>query len=115
MTRFLHDRPRVITVGIKHSSDPADRDRIWPMPISEQPNIEGIRLTMASTNELFNTEVFGKRNFDALDQIYTADARILPPGTDMISGRKAIKEFWSNLGQSVNARSAVLASEDVML
>jgi ketosteroid isomerase-like protein len=85
------------------------------MPISEQPNIEGIRLTMASTNELFNTEVFGKRNFDALDQIYTADARILPPGTDMISGRKAIKEFWSNLVHSVNARSAVLASEDVML
>ncbi|HEX7363420.1 MAG TPA: nuclear transport factor 2 family protein [Bryobacteraceae bacterium] len=69
---------------------------------------------MANTNDLFNTEVFGKRNFDALDEIYTADARILPPGAPMISGRKGIKEFWSNLIQSVNAKSAVLASVDVI-
>ena len=69
---------------------------------------------MASTNDLFNTEVFGKRNFDVLDNIYTAGARVLPPGAPMISGRKAIKDFWSSLIQSVNAKSAVLASIDVM-
>lgn len=68
---------------------------------------------MAATNNLFNTEVFGKRNFAALDSIYTADARILPPGVPMISGREAIKEFWSNLVQSANAKSAVLTSIDV--
>ena len=49
---------------------------------------------MARTNALFNSEVFGKRNFGALDQIYTADARILPPGSPMISGRDAIRNFW---------------------
>jgi ketosteroid isomerase-like protein len=69
---------------------------------------------MAATNDLFKTEVFGKRNFKALDEIYTVDARILPPGAPMISGREAIKEFWSNLIQSVNARSAALASIEVM-
>jgi ketosteroid isomerase-like protein len=69
---------------------------------------------MASTNELFNAEVFGKRNFAALDQIYTADARILPPGAPLVSGRPAIKEFWSNLIQAVNATSAMLTSIDVM-
>jgi len=69
---------------------------------------------MAETNKLFNTEVFGKRNFDALDQIYTSDARILPPGAPMISGRNDIKQFWSNLVQSVNAQSAVLESVDVI-
>ncbi len=69
---------------------------------------------MASTNELFNTEVFGKGNLDALDQIYTEEARILPPGADVISGREAIKQFWSNLIRSVNANSAVLTSVDVM-
>jgi ketosteroid isomerase-like protein len=58
-------------------------------------------------------DVFGKGNFDELDNIYTANARILPPGSPMISGRQAIKEFWSNLVQSVNAKSAVLASVDV--
>jgi ketosteroid isomerase-like protein len=73
-----------------------------------------IKLAMASTNDLFNNEVFGKRNFAALDQIYTADARILPPGAPMVSGRPAIKQFWSNLIQTVNAKSAVLKSVEVM-
>jgi ketosteroid isomerase-like protein len=78
------------------------------------PAIDDIRRGMAATNEIFNSEVFGKRNFEALDLIYTADARILPPGAPMISGRSAIKEFWSGLIQSVNATSGVLTSIDVM-
>jgi ketosteroid isomerase-like protein len=73
-----------------------------------------IKQKMAKTNDLFNTEVFGKRNFDALDQIYTTDAHILPPGAPPTSGRQAIKGFWSGLIQSVNAKSAVLESVKVM-
>jgi ketosteroid isomerase-like protein len=84
------------------------------MSTSAQPALDQIRLAMASTNELFNSEVFGKRNFDALDNIYTAQARILPPGAPIISGREAIKEFWSSLVRSVNARSAVLTSIEVL-
>ncbi len=81
---------------------------------SSAPALDQIRRAMATTNDLFNAEVFGQRNFDALDKIYTADARILPPGASMISGRKAVKEFWSNLIQSANASSAALESVDVM-
>ena len=69
---------------------------------------------MAATNEIFNSEVFGKRNFAALDQIYTSNARILPPGAPMISGREAITKFWSDLVTGANATSAVLTSIDVM-
>ena len=61
---------------------------------------------MANTNDLFNRELFGKRNFAVLDDIYTRDARILPPGGEMISGREAIRKFWSDLVQSANATSA---------
>ena len=84
------------------------------MASSTQTALDQIRLAMASTNDLFDSEVFGKRNMDALDQIYTADARILPPGSAMVSGRQAIKQFWANLIQSVQAESAVLESVDVM-
>jgi ketosteroid isomerase-like protein len=73
------------------------------MSTSAQTALDQIRSAMATTNDLFNTQVFGKRNFHALDDIYTANARILPPGAQMISGRPAIKEFWSNLIQSANA------------
>jgi ketosteroid isomerase-like protein len=69
---------------------------------------------MSSTNDLFNTEVCGRRNFDALDQIYTADARILPPGAPMISGRDNIKKFWQDLIETANAKSAVLTSVEVI-
>jgi ketosteroid isomerase-like protein len=77
--------------------------------------LDAIKLTMASTNEIFNTEVFGKGNLAALDDIYTSsDARILPPGAPMVSGREAIKTFWAGTIQSLKASSAVLASVDVM-
>ena len=70
--------------------------------------LEAIKLAMASTNQLFHTEVFGKRNLAALDDIYTKDARILPPGAPMIAGREAIKAFWGNVIESLNATSAAL-------
>jgi len=85
------------------------------MSSPKQSSLDEVKLAMAATNNLFNTEVFGKRNFAALDQIYTSDARILPPGAPMISGREAIKKFWSDLIQSVNAKSAVLATVDLIL
>ena len=85
------------------------------MSSPKQSALAEAKLAMATTNNLFNTEVFGERNFAALDQIYTSDARILPPGAPMVSGREAIKKFWSDLIQSVNAKSAVLASVDVIL
>jgi ketosteroid isomerase-like protein len=83
------------------------------MSAASQPT-QQLQQAMAKTNDLFSREVFGNRNFAALDQIYTRDARILPPGAEMISGREAIKKFWTDLVQSANAISAVLASVDVM-
>lgn len=69
---------------------------------------------MQKTNNLFNTELFGRHNFDAVDEIYTVDAHILPPGAHMISGRTAIREFWSQLIVGANATSAVLESLEVI-
>jgi ketosteroid isomerase-like protein len=84
------------------------------MPMTTSPSESEIKAAMARTNELFNTEVFAKGNFEALDQIYTTDARILPPGAPMISGRAAIKDFWSGMVQSAHATAAVLVSDDVL-
>ena len=77
-------------------------------------SLDRIKAGMAATNAVFNDEVFLKRNYASLDDVYTADARILPPGAPMISGRAAIKEFWAGMIQSANAKSAVLTSVDVM-
>jgi len=84
------------------------------MATPAQVTLDQIKLAMASTNDLFNVEVFQKRNFDALDDVYTTDSHILPPGAPMLSGRPAIKKFWSDLIHAVNANSAVLRSVEVM-
>lgn len=78
------------------------------------PSISEIKQRMAETNDLFDREVFGHRNFDALDEVYTSDARILPPGAPMVTGRTAVKQFWSDLVTGAHAKSAVLSSIDVM-
>lgn len=46
---------------------------------------------MKATNSIFNEEVIAKGNVGALEQVYTADARVLPPGAEIISGRPAIQ------------------------
>jgi len=76
--------------------------------------IDTIKAKMMSVNNLFNTEVIGKRNIQALDDVYTSDATILPPGAPQIAGREAIKNFWSNLVDSAHAQSAVLTSEQLI-
>ena len=81
---------------------------------ADKQSLSEIKQEMAKTNALFNTEIFGKRNFAAIDQIYTRDARILPPGRPMFSGRPEIKGFWFDIIRSFNAKSAVLESLDVM-
>ena len=77
-------------------------------------DFDAIRQSMAKTNELFSSEVFGKRNFAALDQIYTRNARVLPPGAPMVSGRQEIKGFWFDMIRYMNAKSAALESVDVI-
>jgi ketosteroid isomerase-like protein len=84
------------------------------MATPTQVAIDQARPAMARVNNLFNTEVFEKRNYDALDEIYTSDAPILPPGAPLAEGRAAIKEFWSKLIEAVDARSGVLRSVDIM-
>lgn len=65
------------------------------MASAQQPTLDQIKAAMARTNDHFATEVVAKRNIAALDDVYTAGARILPPGAPMISGREPIKNFWS--------------------
>jgi ketosteroid isomerase-like protein len=87
------------------------------MPLMHpQPHLSlsDVKTAMAATNEIFTTEVVGKRNFAALDDVYTSGARILPPGAPMITGREEIKKFWSDLVAGANATAVVLRSVDVM-
>lgn len=67
---------------------------------------------MAATNRIFDTELVNTGNFDLLDKVYTANARILPPGAPMVAGRANIKEFWKSAIAALGVKSAKLATVD---
>ena len=64
--------------------------------------------TIQAANRIFEEQVVGQRNLDALDNVYTKDARILPPGGEMVSGRENIKAFWKAAMDSMNVSTATL-------
>jgi ketosteroid isomerase-like protein len=67
---------------------------------------------MRRTNEVFDSEVVGKRDTSALDRVYTANARILAPGAEMIGGREPIKVFWQQAIASHGLKSGKLTTVD---
>ena len=71
---------------------------------------EAVRAQFQATNELFNTEVVQKGNLDALDRVYAAGARILPPGAPMIEGLDHIKAFWQKAISSLGLKNAKLTT-----
>ncbi len=65
---------------------------------------------MNETNDFFNAEVVAGGNIAGLDRVYTANARILPPGAEMVQGRESIKAFWAAAIPAMNVKTAVLST-----
>ena len=66
------------------------------------------------TNRIFE-ETARNRNIDALEHVYTANARILPSGAEIISGRANIKNFSKVAMQNMNIASVKLETVDFEL
>jgi ketosteroid isomerase-like protein len=65
---------------------------------------------MRKTNDLFCSAAIGQRDMNVLDQVYTADAHILPPGAEAISGMAAIKDFWLGAVTGLDVKVATLTT-----
>jgi ketosteroid isomerase-like protein len=74
-----------------------------------------VQQSMQATNRIFEQEVVAQRNVDALDRVYTRDARILPPGAPMVTGRENIKTFWRAAIEALNASAVRLETLDFEL
>jgi len=62
---------------------------------------------LGRTNRLFEAAV-AARDLAPLDSVYTAGARILPPGGEMVSGRDNITRFWQSAIEALNVESVQL-------
>ena len=61
-----------------------------------------------ATNRVFDEEVVGRGDFGALERVYTPDARILPPGSPVVTGIPAIAEFWRGTAASLGVEGIEL-------
>ena len=77
---------------------------------SQQPAEEFARI-----NQIFENEVIGGKNFAAVSQVYTADARILPPGADMLTGLDHIGSFWEQTVSALGVQSLKLSTVDLQV
>lgn len=66
-----------------------------------------------ATNRLFEEEVVGRRDFGALERVYTKGARVLPPGAPAVTGRSAIAEFWRGALAALDVESARLRTQSL--
>jgi uncharacterized protein (TIGR02246 family) len=73
--------------------------------------MEEIREAIENTNLKF-AEIFKRGDAAGIAALYTADARLMPPDTAMLSGTEAITAFWQGaMNQGIKA--ATLETIDV--
>ena len=60
-------------------------------------------------------EIIGNRDFGAIERVYTAGARILPPGAEMLTGLDHIRHFWEQAVSSLSIQSLTLSTLDMKI
>ena len=80
-------------------------------PVEEEMDVEQVRKTIEETNLKFG-EAIRQGDATALADLYTEDATLLPPDSDMIKGRQGIETFW-NGGLQIGIKDAILTTVDL--
>ena len=82
--------------------------------MAEQPvmDLAQVRLAIDAANVRFG-EAVRSADAAALASLYTEDARILPPNSEMIQGREGIEAYWAG-GFQMGIKDIVLTAVDVI-
>lgn len=79
-----------------------------PVPVMDMAQV---RLAIEGANAEFG-EAVRMADAVAIAGLYTEDARLLPPNSEMIEGKEGIEAFWGG-GLQMGIRDAVLTTVDV--
>jgi uncharacterized protein (TIGR02246 family) len=75
-------------------------------------NIDAVRRTIAEENRRFGAAAAGK-DYAGMAAFYTEDAKLLPPDAPIVSGRKAIEEFWRTAANALGLIGVELKTIDL--
>ena len=65
-----------------------------------QPAAANDKATIQRLDDEFAV-AFNRGDYVAVANMYTEDATVLPPGSEMVKGRPAIQAFWAKAGESL--------------
>jgi len=69
------------------------------------------RQEIDKTNAQF-AEAFKRRDIAAMGEVYTNDAKVLPPNGETVTGKEAIKTFWQG-GLNMGMQGATLKTVEL--
>jgi uncharacterized protein (TIGR02246 family) len=75
-------------------------------------NVDEVRQIIATENRKFGTAAAGK-DYAGMAGFYTEDAKLLPPDAPIVSGRKAIEEFWRTAANALGLIGVELKTIDL--
>ena len=78
---------------------------------SHESGMSNVRAEVEKGNAKFS-EAFEQGNAEAIALLYTQDAIVFPPGSEMVKGREAIGSFWKTTRES-GVKSVKLTTVDV--
>lgn len=76
------------------------------MATSMTQDVAGMRRGIDETNRRFEEAFNSGDPARAAREVYTEDARILPPGAAMVEGRDGIAQFWTAAQQGASSASS---------
>jgi uncharacterized protein (TIGR02246 family) len=80
-------------------------------PATEEMDVEKVRMAIEEANAKFG-DVVRQGDAAALADLYTDDATLLPPDSEMIKGKEGIEAFWSG-GIQMGIKGLALTTVDV--
>jgi len=86
---------------------------LFKKPPQEDNHVAKLQEAIEAQNREFMA-AFNGRDGKAVAALYTKDARILPPGSPMLTGRDQIEQFWQGLIE-MGGEKAVLETVSVEL
>lgn len=75
-------------------------------------DIDAVRISVAEENRKFGAAA-GRKDYAGMAALYTDEAKVLPPDAPIVTGRKAIEEFWRSAAAALGLTSVTLKTLDL--
>ena len=79
--------------------------------MTDQGTSTGVQAAIEAANEVFMA-TFNRGDAAALADLYTENGQLLPAGSDFVTGKKAIRNFWQAI-MDMGIKSATLETIEV--